>query len=110
MSVHENIPKGGSIECPTVRYLYYVIANTLQARGEFIRVNEEDIIILDKVAIPNCNMTPNLGVMLLLYLDHQDHQTRAPIICRGVITILTNALQVDIGNLHPLEGERWVGF
>ena len=43
--------KGGQIESPVIRYLYYVIANTLQARGEFTRVNEEEIIILAKAAI-----------------------------------------------------------
>jgi hypothetical protein len=51
MSVYEPVPKGGDIDCPAVRYLYYVIAKTLQARGEFTRVNVEDMMVLAKAAI-----------------------------------------------------------
>jgi hypothetical protein len=29
MALYNNVPKGGDIECPAIRYLYYVIANTL---------------------------------------------------------------------------------
>ena len=50
-----NVPKGKYIECHAVRYLYYVIAKTLQARGEFRRLNEEDIIVLARAAVPDCN-------------------------------------------------------
>jgi hypothetical protein len=42
---------------------------TLQARGEFTNVNEEDKPIHAKVVIPNFNVTPNLGDMLHLNLD-----------------------------------------
>jgi hypothetical protein len=76
------------IENPAIRYLYYVIANSLQALGKFTRVNEEDKIILAKAAIPNCNMTPNLGAMLLFHLDRRAHQTCGDITCEGVATVI----------------------
>ena len=76
MSVSSTLPQGNCIECPSIRYLYYVIANTLQARGEFTKVNEEEMIILAKAAIPTCNVTPNLGAFLLFHLDRQAVQTR----------------------------------
>jgi hypothetical protein len=76
MDLYNNVPKGGDIECPVIRYLYYVIANTLQARNEFTRVNEEDMLVLAKPAILECNMMPNLGAILLFYLDRQAIQTR----------------------------------
>ena len=110
MSTQHDFPKGNVIECPAVRYLYYVIANTLQARGEFTRVNEEDILVLSKAAIPDCNVTPNLGAILVLYLKHQALQTRGVIACGGVITVLAKALHVNISSLMPLIGERRVGF
>jgi hypothetical protein len=61
-------------------------------------VNEEDIMVLAKVAI------------LLFYLDHQAIQTHGPIVCGGIATVLTNALQIPLGNLQPLIGERRLGF
>jgi hypothetical protein len=61
MDLYNNVPKGGDIECHAIHYLYYVIANTLQACNEFTRVNEEDMLVLVKAAIPEFNMTPNLG-------------------------------------------------
>jgi hypothetical protein len=60
MVVYDSIPKGVDSECHAVYYLYYVIANTMQARGEFTMVHEEDMMVLAKAAIPGCNMTPNL--------------------------------------------------
>ena len=30
LSIQSNTPKGGNIECPAIRYFFYVIANTLQ--------------------------------------------------------------------------------
>ena len=110
MSTVSPIPKGNIIECPVVRYLYYVIANTLQARGEFTRVNEEHMLVLAKAALPDCNMTPHIGAILVLYLKHQALQTQGAITCGGVITVLAKALHADIGNLMPLMGERHVGF
>jgi hypothetical protein len=59
MALYNNVPKGGDIECPAIRFLYYVIANTLQARDKFTRVNEEDMLVLAKATIPKCNMTLN---------------------------------------------------
>jgi hypothetical protein len=110
MDVYDSIPTGGDIECHAVRYLYYVITNTLQACGEFPRVNEEDMMVLAKAANPGCNMTLNLGAMLLFYLYHQVVQTRRPIVCGGVATVLANTLQIPIGNLQPLASERCLGF
>lgn len=110
MRHYDPIPKGSQIECPAVRYLYYVIANTLQARGEFTRVNEEDMMILAKDFILDCNLTLNLGALLVFYLAYQSHQTRGPICCGGVITILTRAHHINIGNLQPMVGVRHLGF
>lgn len=73
MSFWKPNPKGNIIESPAIHYFYYVIANTLQARGEFTKLNEEDMIILAKAAIPASNMTPNLGAMPLLHLYRQAH-------------------------------------
>jgi hypothetical protein len=110
MALYNNVPKGGDIECPAIRFLYYVIANTLQARDKFTRVNEEDMLVLAKATIPKCNMTLNLGAILLFYLDHQTVQTHGPIVCGGVATVLTNALNVPLGNLRPLVGEHLLGL
>jgi hypothetical protein len=78
MALYNNVPKGGDTECPAIRYLYYVIANTLQARNEFTRVKKEDKLVLTKAAILECNMTPNLGAILLFHFDRQAVQTRGP--------------------------------
>ena len=94
MSISSLIPKGNLLEYPAVRYLCYVIANTLQARGEITRVNEEDMAVLAKAVVPNCNVTPNLGAILVLYLEHQALQGRGPIACGGVITVLANSLHI----------------
>ena len=66
--------------------------------------------VLAKAAIPNCNLTPNLGALLVFYLKYQALQTRGPIACGGVVTVLANALHIDLGNLRPLLGERRIGF
>jgi hypothetical protein len=84
--------KGKHIENLDVRYLYYVNANSLHARGEFTNVNEEDKIMLTKAAFPNYDMTPNLGAMLLFKLDHQDHPLRGDITCRGIAPFLAPSL------------------
>jgi hypothetical protein len=68
------------------------------------------MMVLTKTAILGCNITPNFGAILLFYLDHQAVQTRGLIIFGGVATVLTNALQIQIGNLQPLAGERRIGF
>jgi hypothetical protein len=110
MVLYNNVPKGGDIESPVIRYLYYVIANTLQARNEFTRVNEEDMVVLAKAAILECNMMPNLGAILLFYLDRQAVQTHGSIVFGGVATVLANALNVPLGNLRPLAGEHLLGL
>ena len=99
MSKYSGTPKGGQIESPAIRYLYYVIANTLQAHGEFTKFNEEEMIILAKAAIPTCNVTPNLGAFLLFHLDRQAVQTRCAITCGGIITLLVERLLIDFNAL-----------
>ena len=79
MSVSSTLPQGNCIECLSIRYLYYVIANTLQARGDFRRLNEEDMMILAKFAFPDSNIRPNLGALLIIYLNHQALEARGPI-------------------------------
>ena len=106
----DTLAHGNSIECPALRYLYYVIANTLQARHDFTRVNEEDMIVLAKAAFPNCNIIPNLGAILLMYLKHQALETQGPICGGGVITVLAQALQINVSNLQALEGPRRLSF
>ena len=109
MSIASNAPKGGNIECPAIRYFFHVIANTLQACGEFTRVNEDEMLILAKAAQVDTDITPNLGTMLLFHLTRQAHQHHGPITCGGVITVLANSLGVDLSSLAQLIGERVVG-
>ena len=100
---------GGNIECPAIHYFFYVIANTLQAGGEFTRVNEDEMLILAKAAQVDTDIMPNLGTMLLFHLTYQAHQHHGPISCRGVIIVLANSLGVDLSSLAQLTGERVVG-
>ena len=78
MRIPSTLPWEKSIECPAILYLYYVIANILQARGDFTRVNEEDMMVLAKVVFPNNNTRPNLGALLVIYLKHQALEARGP--------------------------------
>lgn len=110
MNIYTLIPKGTSIESPAIRYFYYVIANTLQSRGEFTKLNLEDMITLAKAAIPTSNMTPKLGAMLLFHLSRQAHHTCSSIICGGVITVLANEFGINLGNVCPLDGNRRVSL
>ena len=110
MSIYRAVSKGKHIQSPAIRYLYYVIPNSFQARGEFTRLNEEDKIILAKAAIYDCNVTPNLGAMLLFNLERQAHQICGDITYGGVATVLATSLGLDIGKLQPLDGERRVSF
>ena len=64
MSFTAPINKGKNIQCPAIRYLFYVIAHTLQARNEFTRLNDEDILVLAKAAIPNNNVSLKLAPYL----------------------------------------------
>ena len=66
--------------------------------------------LLAKAALPDCNITLNLGAILVLYLRHQALQAQGIIACGGVITVLANALRINLGNLMSLLGERRVGF
>ena len=72
-SVQSDISKGGNIECPAIRYFFYVISKTLQARGEFTYVNEDEKLILAKAAQYQTTMTPNLGTVVLFHLYRQAH-------------------------------------
>ena len=78
ISIQSCTPKGGNIECPAIRYFFYVIANILQARDEFTRVNEDEMLILAKAAQLDTDITPNLGTMVLFHLMRQAHQHRDP--------------------------------
>jgi hypothetical protein len=69
MKVPYTLPQGNNIKYPSISYLYYVIAYTLQVCGDFTRVNEEDMMVLAKAAIQDCNLTLNLGAILLFYLE-----------------------------------------
>ena len=99
MSFTTPINKGKYIQCPAIRYLFYVIANTLQARNEFTRLNDEDILFLAKAAIPNNNLSLNLGLILVRYLDYQSSQSQGPITCGGVIAVLATTMGLNLGNL-----------
>ena len=63
--------RASCIECPAIRYFYYVITNSLQARGEDSKVNEENMLILGKAANLDVGYSPNLGAILLFHLAHQ---------------------------------------
>lgn len=71
--------RASHIECPAIHYFYYVIANTLQARGEVLKVNEGNIFILAKATNQSSNHTQSLGTILLLRLSRQANQTRGGI-------------------------------
>ena len=66
--------------------------------------------LLAKAAVQDCSWTPNLGAFLLFNLSRQANQTRGDITCRGVIIVLATALGLNLGNLEPLSGERYVSF
>jgi hypothetical protein len=102
--------RGDQTECPAVCYLYYIIPKTLQACDEFIRVKEEDMMILTEVVILEYNLTLNLGAILLFYLAYHAFQSRGPICRGGVITVLARALHINIGNLQPFVGVHRLGF
>jgi hypothetical protein len=90
--------------------LYYVISDTLQAHGEFTRVNDEDMMVLAKAAIQNCKLMANLGAIILLYLKHQALQSCRSIVCAGVITVIANTLNVHVCNMQTLQGEIHVVY
>jgi hypothetical protein len=63
------LPKGSHTKSLAIHYLYYVIANTLQACGEYTRVYENDMTILAKAAIPN-SLSNNSELLLRLHLQN----------------------------------------
>ena len=90
--------------------MYYVISNTLQARGEFTKVNEEEMTILTKATIPTCNVTLNLGAFLLFHLDRQAVQTHGAITYGGIITLLAERLLINFNELQPLNGDLVISY
>ena len=66
--------------------------------------------ILAKVVFPDSNIRPNLGALLIIYLNHQALEARGPICGGGVITILARGLNINVSNLRALEGPRRLGF
>src|SRR3954468_14085535 len=86
--------------------LHHEVVCWVTARGEFTRVNEEDMVILTKASIVNCNLMPNLGDLLVFYLKHQDLQSRGPICGGGVVTVLAHTLEINLGNMQPLAGSH----
>jgi hypothetical protein len=68
------------------------------------------MIILTKNAIPNSNVTPNLGFMLLFNMDDKTHKIRADISCEGITTVVATVLGLNICKLQPLDGERCISF
>jgi len=50
MSHHGSKQRASCIESPAIHYFYYVITNSLQARGEVSKVNDENILVLGKAA------------------------------------------------------------
>jgi hypothetical protein len=61
--------------------------------------NEDDMMILAKAAIPNCNVTPHLGAILLFHLERQVHQTRGDITYAHIATILTTSFALCVSIL-----------
>ena len=68
-------------------------------RNEFTGLNEEDILVLAKAAFNYDNLSLHLGAILVRYLKYQSHQSQGPTTCGGVITVLANALGIDLGEL-----------
>ena len=110
MSFTSRVSKGKNIQHPTICYLFYVIDNTLLARNEFMRLNEEDILVLAKVAFNNIDLSLNLGAILVRYLEYQSSQSQGPITGGCIITVLSIAIGISLGELQPVLGERHVGF
>ena len=102
MSYHGHKQRASCIESPAIRYFYYVITNSLQARGEVSKVNDENMLILRKAANLDVGYSPNLGAILLLHLAHQANHTQGDIVCGGVITMLANSLGLNFNHLAPL--------
>jgi hypothetical protein len=68
------------------------------------------MIILAKAASPETNVWPNLGTILVLYLNHQELEAQVTICGGGVITVLARRLNINVSNLRALEGPRRLGF
>ena len=96
MSKYSGTPKGGQIESPAIHYLYYVIASTLQARGEFTKVNEEEMIILAKAAIPTCK----LGVTLQVGIE-----ALARMIISSSLTLVNSPRACKVLAIHSTNSE-----
>jgi hypothetical protein len=102
--------RASCIESPAIRYFYYVITNSLQARGEVSKVNGENMLVLGKAANLDVGYSPNLGAVLLLHLAHQANHAQGDIVCGGVITMLDNSLDLNYNHLHPIVGNTLVNI
>ncbi|KAK1680875.1 hypothetical protein QYE76_041723 [Lolium multiflorum] len=94
---------------PIPEYSVEDLIKTIMARGDFTRLNDEDMMVLAKAVFPERNLRPNLGAILVLYLNHQALEARGPICGGGVITVLARRLNIDVSNLQALEGPRRLG-
>ena len=110
MSYHGSKQRASCIESPAIRYFYYVITNSLQARGEVSKVNDENMLILGKAANLDVGYSPNLGAILLLHLAHQANHAQGDIACGGVITMLANSLGLNYNHLRPIVGNNLVNI
>lgn len=105
MSCHGSRQRASCIESLAIHHFYYVITNSLQARGEVSKVNDENMLVLGKEANLDVGYSPNLGA-ILLHLAHQENHAQGDIVCGGVITMLANSLGLNYNQLHPIVGRR----
>ena len=110
MSYHCYKHRASCIEYPAIRYIYYVITNSLQAQGEVSNLNEENMLVLGKAANLDVGYSPNLGAILLFHHAHQSNCSQGDIMCGGVITMLANSLGLDYTNLRPIAGNTLVNI
>jgi hypothetical protein len=68
------------------------------------------MIILAKADISDCNVTPNLGTILIFHFEREAHQTCGDITCGHIATVLTTALALYVSILSPLDDERRVFY
>jgi hypothetical protein len=54
------------------------------------------MMILAQVVFPDNNIHPNLGALLIIFLNHQTHKALGTICGGGVITILARVLNINV--------------
>ena len=102
MSHRGSKKRASCIESLAIHYFYYVITNSLQARGEVSKVNDENMLVLGKAANLDVGYSPNLGAILLLHLAHQANHAQGDIVCGGVITMWGNSHGLNYNHLCPI--------